>query len=201
MDLGKLRYGRPFTTEEVENVKTILRLLPLCLALWPLGCSLALFHPPSYAIVYPPDWNCYISKLLCLFTYHHYWCGMVWTIFYEFLLYSVIRNRLSSILRRIGIISLFITTLSIVFLILELLQNNYGDKLVAIKYVIIVLNSVSRGLLTMLLFSTMLELVCAQAPYNMRGLFACRMYGVGVIFISYYWFLYSFKQYINNIWG
>ncbi len=118
----------------------------------------------------PQDWNCYVSKLLALFTYHRCWCGMVWTVFYEFVLYPVIRNRLPSILRRIGIISLFITTLSIVFLILELLQNNYGD-LVAIKYVTIVLNSISRGVLTMLLFSTMIELVCAQAPYNMRGLF------------------------------
>ncbi len=152
-------------------MKTILRLLPLCLTLWLLGCSLALFHPLTYASVYPPDWKRYVSRLLSLFTYHHYWCGMVWTVLYEFLLYPVIRNRLPSILRRIGIISLFITVLSIVFLILELLQNNYYNHLVAIKYVTIVLNSISRGVITMLLASTMLELVCAQAPYNMRGLF------------------------------
>ena len=167
MNLGKARYGGPFTTEQVEDVKTILRLLPLCLTLWILGCSLALFHPVTYASVYPPDWNCYVSRLLALFTYHRYWCGMVWTVFYELVLYPVIRKWLPSIIRRIGIISFFITALSIVFLILELLQNNYGD-LVAI---IIVLNSISRGLLPMLLFSTMIELVCAQAPYNMRGLF------------------------------
>ena len=170
MDLGKSRYGGPFTTEQVEDVKTILRLLPLCLTLWLLGCSLAIFHPLNNAIVYPPDWKRYISRLLALFTYHHLWCGMVWTVFYEFVLYPVIRNKLPSIIRRIGIISLFITTLSVVFLILELLQNNYGD-LVAIKYVTIIINSISRGLLTMLLASAMLELVCAQAPYNMRGLF------------------------------
>ena len=86
------------------------------------------------------------------------------------MLYPVIRNRLSSILRRIGIISFFITALSIVFLILELVQNNYGD-VVAIKYVTIIFISISRGLLTILLFSAMLKLVCAQAPYNTRGLF------------------------------
>ncbi len=39
------------------------------------------------------------------------------------------------------------------------------------EYVTIFLYSISKGLLTMLLFSTMMELVCAQAPYNMRGLF------------------------------
>ena len=183
MDLGKSRYGGPFTTEQVEDVKTILRLLPLCLTLWLLGCSLAIFHPLNHAYsVYPPDWNCYVSRLLSLFTYHNLWCGMVWTIFYEFVLYPVICNKLPSILRRIEIISLFNMTLSIVFLILELLQTNFDD-LDAIKYVTIVLTSISRGLLTILLASTMLELICAQAPYNMRGLFGGRL--VLVLFSSF----------------
>ena len=169
MDLGKSRYGGPFTTEQVEDVKTILRLLPLCLTLWLLGCSLTIFHPPQYAPVFPQYLNSFNSesKLLSFFTYNSWWCGIVWTVFYEFVLYPVIHNRLPSILRRIGIISLFISALSIVFLILELLQNDYSD-LVAIEYV---LNSISQGLLTMLLFSSTMELVCAQAPYNMRGLF------------------------------
>ncbi len=93
---------------------------------------------------------------------------MVWTVLYEFVLYPVIRNRLPSIVRKIGIVSFFITALSIVFLILEIV---YHSDLVAIDYIIDILHSVSQGLLTMLLASTMLELVCAQAPYNMRGLF------------------------------
>ncbi len=57
MDLGKSRFGGPFTTEQVEDVKTILRLLPLFLTLWLLGCSLALFHPVTYSSVYPSDWK------------------------------------------------------------------------------------------------------------------------------------------------
>ncbi len=116
------------------------------------------------------------------------------------MLYPVIRNRLPSILRRIGIISLFITIFSIVFLILELLQNNY-DALVAIRYmyVAIVLNSVSRGLLTMLLFSNMLELVCAQAPYNMRGFFGGWM---TFVLISFFIVRYFFPSNITlTIYG
>ncbi len=49
---GKSRYGGPFTTEQVEDVKTILRLLPLCLTPWLPGCSLAIFHPSTSVIVY-----------------------------------------------------------------------------------------------------------------------------------------------------
>ena len=169
MDLGKSRYGGPFTTEQVEDVKTILRLLPLCLTLWLLGCSLTLFHS-LYETLYLHNLNCYVSELLALFTYNSWWCGMVWTVFYEFVIYPVIRNRLPSILRKIGIISLFITTLSIVFLILELVHYYHSD-LVAVDYVIDIIHSVFQGFLAMLLASNMLELVCAQAPYNMRGLF------------------------------
>ncbi len=88
IDLGKSRYGGPFTTEQVEDVKTILRLIPLFLTLWLLGCSLALFHPHSYLTVYPPDVNFYVSKLLALFTYNSRWCGMIWTVFYKFVLYN-----------------------------------------------------------------------------------------------------------------
>ncbi len=87
MDLGKSRYGGPFTTEQVEDVKTILRLLPLCLILWLLGCSLAILHPVTYSNVYPSNWNCYFPRLLALFTYNHCWCGRIWTVFYEFGLY------------------------------------------------------------------------------------------------------------------
>ena len=37
MDLRKSRYGGSFTTEQVEDVKTILLFLPLCLTIWILG--------------------------------------------------------------------------------------------------------------------------------------------------------------------
>ena len=170
MDLGKSRYGGPFTTEQVEDVKTILRLLPLCLTLWLLGCSLAIFRPPHESLYLPDVNSIYVSELLVLITYNSWWCGMVWTVFYEFILYPVIRNRLPSILRKIGIISFLITALNIVFVILGLVHYYHSD-LVAVHYVIVILHSVSQGLFMMLLASAMLQLVCAQAPYNMRGVF------------------------------
>ena len=182
MDLGKSRYGGPFTTEQVEDVKTILRLFPLCLTLWLLGGSLAIFHPQSFVTVAPTGWTTCTSRLLSLFTYNSMWCGIIWTFFYEFVVYPVIQNSLPSIIRRIGIISLVITTLSIVFLILELVYYYHSD-LVAVSFVIDILHSVSRGLLTMPLCSTILELICAQAPYNMRGFFGGCM--VFVLFSSY----------------
>ena len=39
LDLGKEKYGGPFTVEEVENVKTVLRMIPLMICIVGLGCT------------------------------------------------------------------------------------------------------------------------------------------------------------------
>ncbi len=80
MDLGKSRYGGPFTTEQVEDVKTILRLIPLCLILWLLGSILIVFFTYSNEFVVTVLCE---TRLLKLFTYSSWWCGMVWTVMYE----------------------------------------------------------------------------------------------------------------------
>ncbi len=46
MDLGKSRYGGPFTTEQVEDVKSILRLFAMSLPLWLISFALA-FNPDN----------------------------------------------------------------------------------------------------------------------------------------------------------
>ena len=42
MYLGKSRYGGPFTTEQVEDVKTILRLLTVSIPMWMIAIALSL---------------------------------------------------------------------------------------------------------------------------------------------------------------
>ena len=39
LDLGKEKYGGPFSEEEVENVKTIFRMIPLFISMIGLGCT------------------------------------------------------------------------------------------------------------------------------------------------------------------
>ncbi len=56
------------------------------------------------------------------------------------------------------------------FLALQLLYHYYNNAF-GIYDAIYILRAVSNGLISILLVSTVLELVCAQAPYNMRGLF------------------------------
>ena len=178
MDLGKSRYGGPFTTEQVEDVKTILRLIPLCLTLWLLGSTLTVFLTSSLKIVRLESCNICKERLLQLFTYNSLWCGMVWTILYEFVINPLVRNKLPSILKRIGIISLLITISSVVVLVLQVLFHYHRD-IEALQFAAILLTSIFRGPLFLLLVNNMLEFVCAQAPYNMRGVF-----GGWIVFIT-----------------
>ena len=125
MDLGKSRYGGPFTTEQVEDVKTILRLIPLCLTLWLLGSIPTVFLSPVPLVKGNSSCN---DSLLQLFTYSSLWYGIVWTVFYEFVIYPLVRNKLPSILKRIGIIFLLITISSVVILILQVLFQYHSEN-------------------------------------------------------------------------
>ncbi len=124
MDLGKSRYGGPFATEQVEDVKTILRLMPFCLTLLLLGSILTVFLSSVSSLQFVTlEGNICYNRLLELFTYNSWWCGMIWTVVYEFVIYPVVRNKLPSTLGRIGMISHLIAISSVVILILQVFST------------------------------------------------------------------------------
>ncbi|XP_064401299.1 solute carrier family 15 member 4-like [Halichondria panicea] len=172
MDLGKSRYGGPFTTEQVEDVKSILRLLAMSPPLWLISFALAFnptFHDAALQhrhIKFHNFTNC-TSDMLFSFTYSGNLWSMIGILVNEFFIYPLFKDRLPSILKRIGVASFFSLVLSIGFIILESFQ--------VMEMVETVISFVSNGLLSTLFLCAILELVCAQAPYNMRRLFAVYM--------------------------
>ena len=172
LDLGKLRYGGPFTTEQVEDVKTILKLLAVSLPIMVVAvthCLHSFTHISNFAVpnITTCDWT-----LLTKFSFGSEGLVVVCIVIYEFAIYPVIRNyRLPSILRRIGIFSFLAFILNIVFLILELIHHFHGDEQTT-TWIASIVYSVSNGLLSPLFLCAVIELVPAQAPYNMRGLFS-----------------------------
>ena len=166
IDLGKSKYGGPFTTEQVEDVKTLFKLLvvftPFVLVMLSLnllvGIPVAMFSHISH----------YSSVIVHYFTYNEYWCIIIGTLFYEFVIYPVVKNKLPSILRRIGAASFLVIVMNIVSLVLSVvsLYNSTVDSVVWQDIVLQLL----KGLSTMFLLSSALEFACAQSPYNMRSL-------------------------------
>ena len=113
MDLGKSKYGGPFTTEQVEDVKTILRLVlsaPLFLVVMSSDSHLYefnLYNAVEYNFAYKLFLN--TSSVYAIIT----------TLLFEFLVYPLAKNKLPSILKRITAVPLILTLVSFVCLILN----------------------------------------------------------------------------------
>ncbi len=170
LDLGKIKYGGPFTTEEVEDVKTTARLTLVSFTIWFVLFATQLDSHinsiPSTLV------NACSDEIVIRFTYGNSWCLLIGTFAYEFLVYPLVRNKIPTILKRIGISSVASTIVSLTCLSFVIAQNyiSQWSKLIALKWTSAVLNSVIDGLIKQSLLTSALEFVYAQSPYKIRGL-------------------------------
>ena len=167
MDLGKMKYGGPFTTEQVEDVKTILRLLAITVSFCFIGLSF--YFPIATDIsvhIYIGSTHCDF-KILLKSSAEYCLLGIV---AYEFLIYPLVRNKPPSILKRIGVASLITTIVSFVCFILKLSHFLSQSSETATEWIVYVLHHSTSSLLGQILLISVLEFMCAQSPYNMRGL-------------------------------
>ncbi len=156
LDLGKSRYGGPFTTEQVEDVKTVFRIFSLGLTTLLAYC----FFTST------------ISTAIFLYVPVSFFIGML---VQEFLVYPLTRGKFPGTLKRLEATYFLIVTICVVCLILAIL--NYLALVPSLS--IVVIFSVSNGLLSVVFLPAELEFACAQSPYNMRGLF------VGLVYVKY----------------
>ena len=165
IDLGKSKYGGPFTTEQVENVKTTLRLIVITL----------LFFFGSFSFLFPAFFEGEIFQHITDKEFH-WWVtsstsyGILGTIAYEFLVYPLFKNRLSGILKRIGAAFLMITLICFVCFVFKLAQFLSHSSDGTTWWVITILYYSVSGILQQVLLTSIIEFMCAQCPYNMRGL-------------------------------
>ena len=172
IDLGKSKYGGPFTTEQVEDVKTVLRLLAINLPF-----SVIIF---SFTILIRNFLGTAHKKLLVLntckmevahlFLNSVYWYGLLGIVAHEFLIYPFIRNRLPSILKRIGAATLLTTFITFSCFTLTLAHYLSQSSETATKWIAQILHQSTGGALFQLVVTLIVEFMCAQSPYNMRGL-------------------------------
>ena len=104
MDYGKKKFGGPFTEEEVEDVKTVLRLLPLVICL-SLSVNVLGLGPKVYLLNRISIWNQFESLMFPILLIP----------LYQLLLYRCFRSFSPSMLQCIGA-GLFICTLGFILL-------------------------------------------------------------------------------------
>ena len=166
LDLGKSRYGGPFTTEQVEDVKTFFKVVLVHL---PWFIITLIIQPSNTHLSYQEQIEgigvC-TSNLLYLFTYSPFLCAMIVTLFIEFIAYPLVK-RSPSTLKCIGIVCFIILLVTIGYLIVLVVDHFHHLKLTPWREIVY---SVFFGSFDVLMLTFTTQFVCAQSPYSMRGL-------------------------------
>ena len=218
IDFGKNKYGGPFTTEQAEDVKTFLGLLPVI----PLGCTLfstilivnilsnQINSIINNHITDKPITECYLNNSYTTMTS---FAATIMIPLYELIFLPVFRKHfswinthhkasLSALLQMARIITLMAFVLKARHTSLEhsgynstvqcIFREDQGDLSFDSKWMILpnILNSLSL----VALFVGAIEFICAQTPYSMRGLISGIMYGSGSLFaLIGYWITQPFR--------
>ncbi len=166
MDLGKSRYGGPFTTEQVEDVKTLFKIIVIQIPLFFVSLSSRKLHVHLNSQQLPSINKCIAS--LISFTYHPCVCALLVTLISEFIVYPLVKMELPSILKQIGFACFVIVVANIGILSAEVVSYFHDIQIWIEIATSIIVGLVHFSFLT----NCILLFACAQSPYNMRGLLA-----------------------------
>ena len=227
VDFGKLKYGGPFTTEEVENVKTFLRLLVIIIVVTSVSLS-------SLDIEYNFILKEHREKKISYFLAFHrssqitaidlaYFSGAVLIPLYEFTFYPLLQKHLPCIRSYrwkfyVGAISQI--TKVIVLMVIDITaRHNYiinnnstlqcifmGESGLLRSYFSInwmILSCFFSSVSYIAFFIGCFELICSQSPYAMRGLLFGATYGCGVLYYGVigYGISKPFTMHSKLVWG
>ena len=195
VDFGKSKYGGPFTTEQVEDVKTMFRMITLSISFGFIFTSFYLFQQ----FVYVGDFNATVLHyattnegcvpvMVHSFAYETSFWVVGGIIIYEFAIYPFAMPIIPSSLKRIGATSFFMIVVNGLFLLFAVIDNESNITDPNNTHWIWIIQSLISAPLKISLLTSSIEFVCAQSPYNMKGLM-----------IGYMWSEYYISNIIANI--
>ena len=184
LDYGKSKYGGPFTTEQVEDVKTFWRVLVVIVVISMCSVSLIPQSESSFAMderfcTLQSETNCIQGVAQSIIKPAS--VTILFIPLYELLIYPCLRNRGPSILQSAGIgaAALIVSSLYGVTAgtIPEILSNgstqcmltNNSNNSREMEIIIGIPFNFLLGFTSVVLPKSGIEFVCAQAPYNMKG--------------------------------
>ena len=195
LDYGKSKYGGPFTTEQVEDVKTFWRILLVIVVLSSLHVSLMLVYESAFVrkggIESESKWIKSVVYVIISPT-----LTIIYFIpLYELLVYPCLKNRSPSILQSAGIGAAALVCLSIFGITAEITKyytSTKSDSMFSWKdpdintvyFFIGIPFNCALGYTRVILLKSILEFICAQAPYNMKGLLIGFFFTIQTMFIT-----------------
>ena len=155
LDLGKEKYGGPFSEEEVENVKTIFRMIPLFISMIGLGCTDEVYWNIMLGQAVKVSYiSCFTSLIFFKFL------TLTVLLFFYFLLRLCLHKYIPSMLKKIGLGLLFaVCSMASYTVILRFYGNNN----------VLIIPQILSGIAYALIFPASLEFTIAQCPVQMRG--------------------------------
>ena len=212
LDLGKEKYGGPFTTEQVENVKSFGRILLLMVSLFGFLLLQGSNGEPGdiYFNYYYRNGTERSSSLeVGASFFFMYYVTIIGIPVYMSLLQPCLRHHLPNMLKKMGIGLLMIIVafiLTTVYIALMYISYTYNDVvcfsnetfvsilpdpfgLQGSEIFLLITSQFISGLSYLLVFLTILEFILAQAPRSMQGLliglwYAYQSLAVGVRLVS-----------------
>ena len=192
IDLGKDKYGGPFSVEEVEDVKTILRLIPVVICAMTFG--MGMWHG-EFLHTFNIHRSCYNARSTndpSSFTHNVLYHNSTYLIcclstlcvpLYHFIVYPILYNYIPSMLKRIGMGMFLLFASFMINSIIELVgQVKAGNSTcmfdansipvpIDCSWTLIPQGIYSAGII-MTLFS-LVEFLIAQSPWQVKGLLLC----------------------------
>ena len=221
IDFGKSKYGGPFTTEQVEDVKTFLRLLVVTsTASVILGETLIMTQVEFAMDTFFHDNFQFINDLYDFNI--SYLCGPFLIALHEFLIYPTLQKYFSWVTSRrkifIGVVLLLAKIVSL--MVIELMARDaylkqHGHN-VTLECIVLgqrshlssdfdsrwlYLPNIFGSMSLLMLFIGTFEFLCAQSPHSMRGLLFGVSYGNTAIFATiFYAIQVPFSRSVSS-WG
>ena len=189
LDLGKDKYGGPFTEEEVEDVKTVLRFCPLLVCLFAIVIPLTINHKIESLLV-----RCIYINSPMIFTV----VALLLVLMYKMLFSKWCHSYIPSMLRRIGIGLSIAFIVSLLYVSMDMINNKDTNCTLTaithepstINYVLVALSQVLSNTGGLIVLIVSLELSVAQSPVNMRGLMVGLWFGAIFVSVILYYLIY-----------
>ena len=181
IDLGKSKYGGPFTTEEVEDVKTFFRILLILILI-----SAYLFAIYLLYIVPLPYFGKSCLTIL-LNSFEGFFTAVVF-LAYDYLVYPFIkvRYRLST-LKKIGLCMFYGVLLAVILFVYTMLTEiasvDLNSILIKEHHLIHLFFDWLTQIVFFIFYTSIIEFICSQAPEHMKGFFLFWTWLVVVIVI------------------
>ena len=205
IDFGKTKYGGPFTTEEVEDVKTFLRIVTflLCSGAFLIAANNSAYFFDEGHFQHNPN----LSGCLGSIVYQTYTVPFFIVVsipIYELLVYPFCRRWIPSILKRFGLGIVAALVCSVLLFSVDtaghaenhLVPCMFSANMSSLPLSIdatgfTVAFNVFSSLFQMLYFIAGYEFICAQSPYSMKGLLFGCYYSMRGIFqlLADFWYI------------